>query len=258
MRRLAIPIMLATVALTAAVASGELTQNGNLPLAFNGRITPKKLPRDEAGPGHGPGQRVGQHRRTRTGRPSCARSRSPSTATGSLDPRPADLRRRASSSRRPREGARELPRGAGRPRRVPRDRRTQRRDPVPVVGDRRSPSTRAKAASPALLLHIYADRPGGGDLRPRLPHPQARRGRIRDGLHRPHPEDRGRLGYVTSIDLVFGRRYTYHGEQRSFLSARCAAPEGYPGAVFTLAKGSFAFANGQRISTSLARNCWVR
>ena len=63
---------------------------------------------------------------------------------------------------------------------------------------------------------------------------------------------------MTNINLTFGRRYVVEGQQRSFLSARCAAPPGFPGAIFTLARGTFSFTNGQRISTSLARNCWVR
>jgi hypothetical protein len=35
-------------------------------------------------------------------------------------------------------------------------------------------------------------------------------------------------------------------------------PVGIPGAVFTLARGSFIFANGQHLSMALARNCWTR
>jgi hypothetical protein len=72
------------------------------------------------------------------------------------------------------------------------------------------------------------------------------------------PKIAAQLGYVTNVSLTFERRYAYHGRSRSFLSARCAAPAGFPGAVFTLARGSFTFTNGQRLSTTLARNCWVR
>ena len=66
------------------------------------------------------------------------------------------------------------------------------------------------------------------------------------------------LGYVTNLDMTFGRRYEHEGERRSFLSAGCAAPPGIPAGIFTLARGSFSFDNGQRISLALARNCWVR
>jgi hypothetical protein len=72
------------------------------------------------------------------------------------------------------------------------------------------------------------------------------------------PKIASQLGYVTNVNLTFGRRYTYQDHPRSFLSARCAAPAGFPGAIFTLARGTFSFNNGQRISTALARNCWVR
>jgi hypothetical protein len=71
------------------------------------------------------------------------------------------------------------------------------------------------------------------------------------------PKIASELGFVTAVDLTFGRNYTYGGKRHSFLSAQCAAPLGFPGAVFTFARGSFTFANGQRLSTALARNCWV-
>jgi hypothetical protein len=72
------------------------------------------------------------------------------------------------------------------------------------------------------------------------------------------PKIAGEIGYITDLQLKLGRRYTYGGKSRSYLSARCAAPVGLPGAVFTLAKGSFSFDNGQRITSTLSGNCWVR
>jgi hypothetical protein len=35
-------------------------------------------------------------------------------------------------------------------------------------------------------------------------------------------------------------------------------PDGVPGTVFTLARGSFVFANGQRLTSTLERTCWAR
>jgi hypothetical protein len=65
------------------------------------------------------------------------------------------------------------------------------------------------------------------------------------------------LGYVTDISLTFGRMYRYKGKQRSFISARCAAPDGFPGAIFPLARGTFTFSNDQRLSLTLTRDCRV-
>lgn len=66
------------------------------------------------------------------------------------------------------------------------------------------------------------------------------------------------LGYVTEISMTLGRTYTFHGENRSFLSAACSAPPGFAAAAFTLAHATFGFSNGQQLSTTLARNCRVR
>ena len=57
---------------------------------------------------------------------------------------------------------------------------------------------------------------------------------------------------MTNLSLTFSRNYNYQGQRRSFLSARCAVPVGIPGAVFTLARGSFVFSNGQHLSTGAA------
>ena len=68
----------------------------------------------------------------------------------------------------------------------------------------------------------------------------------------------GGLGSVTEIDLTIGRNYTYRGQPRSFISASCPAPAGFPGAIFSLARGSFYFADGKKLDTTLARDCHVR
>jgi hypothetical protein len=65
-------------------------------------------------------------------------------------------------------------------------------------------------------------------------------------------------GYVTDIDLKIGRTYSYRGERRSFISASCAAPAGFPGAIFELAKATFAFAGGRSLISHLPGDCKVR
>jgi hypothetical protein len=72
------------------------------------------------------------------------------------------------------------------------------------------------------------------------------------------PKITAEIGYVTNLNMTLGRRYMWGGRERSFLSARCATPPGVPGAIFILARGTFTFSNKQRITTAVARNCWVR
>jgi hypothetical protein len=62
-------------------------------------------------------------------------------------------------------------------------------------------------------------------------------------------------GFVTGLDLRLSRRFTYRGSGRSYLSAGCPAPPGFPGATFPLARASFAFAGGTTIASVLNRAC---
>ncbi len=63
---------------------------------------------------------------------------------------------------------------------------------------------------------------------------------------------------LTAIEMTLQRRYTSSGQQRSYLSAACPAPKGFPGAVFPLARTSFTFADGRKLTSTLTSNCAVR
>jgi hypothetical protein len=65
-------------------------------------------------------------------------------------------------------------------------------------------------------------------------------------------------GFVTGIDLRLSRRFTYRGRRRSYLSAGCPAPRGFPGAVFPLARATFVFARGIALASVLNRACKAR
>jgi hypothetical protein len=67
-----------------------------------------------------------------------------------------------------------------------------------------------------------------------------------------------RYGYLKRISLSLHRRFTYRGRTRSYLSAACAAPAGFPGAVFPFAHASMTFADGRTLSSTLTRSCEVR
>jgi len=63
--------------------------------------------------------------------------------------------------------------------------------------------------------------------------------------------------YLSHFDMTLDRRYRYRGKARSYISAACAAPAGFPGAVFPLAKARYGFANGQTLKTTVVRSCKV-
>lgn len=72
------------------------------------------------------------------------------------------------------------------------------------------------------------------------------------------PESARSWAYITHFDLRLQRRYAYRGKTRSFLSAICAAPAGFPGAVYPFAEGRLRFADKRLVSSTLVRSCAVR
>jgi hypothetical protein len=111
---------------------------------------------------------------------------------------------------------------------------------------------------PGLLLHLYGASPVRAAFV--LPFRITRRSEGKFGtVFTTHiPRLASDKGYVTDIDLSIGRKYHYQGAQRSFISASCAAPAGFTGIPYELAKATFTFAGGQKLTTRLPGNCKVR
>jgi hypothetical protein len=72
------------------------------------------------------------------------------------------------------------------------------------------------------------------------------------------PESVIRWGYLKRISLELHRDFVYRGQGRSYLSAACDAPPGYPGAVFPFAHAAMSFEDGRTLSSTLTRSCRVR
>ena len=53
------------------------------------------------------------------------------------------------------------------------------------------------------------------------------------------------------------RDFTYRGRPRSYLSAACPAPPGFPGAPFPFARAAITFADGPTLTSTLTRSCRV-
>jgi hypothetical protein len=71
------------------------------------------------------------------------------------------------------------------------------------------------------------------------------------------PKPARQWAYVTHFDMKLHRVYTYQGQKHSFISAACAAPEGFPGAVYPFARANFGFAENKHVVTTLIRDCTV-
>ena len=116
-------------------------------------------------------------------------------------------------------------------------------------------STRNRAG---LLLHLYGSSPVRAAFV--LPFRITRKSTGKFGtVFTTHiPRLASDKGYVTDIDLSIGRTYRYQGAQHSFISASCAAPAGFTTVPYELAKATFAFAGGQKLTSRLPGDCKVR
>lgn len=110
---------------------------------------------------------------------------------------------------------------------------------------------------PAILAHIYGTEPVAMTriITFRIRHRTGAYGTVISGAL---PPTLNRYGYVRRIDLRLHRNYVYRGQRRSYLSAACPAPSGFPGAVFPFARASMSFADGRTLSSTLTRSCKVR
>lgn len=258
MKRFAlIAVLLAAALFGAAVARGEIFGGDGLFVSFGGGFTPSSLPRERDVPvtvrlntaiKTGDGSRPPRLRRisfavnrygriTTRGLPACRPALLEST-----DSQTALTRCRGALVGRGRFGANvELP----------------NRPPFPVEGRMLAFNGRARGR-PVILLHIAGSRPVKITVVLSFSVRHPKRGKFGTILSTRIPRLASDLGYVTDVSLVFKRRYRYRGKRYSFLSARCAAPAGFPGAIFSFTRGTFSFAGGKRIVTTLTRDCTVR
>jgi len=109
----------------------------------------------------------------------------------------------------------------------------------------------------AILAHVYGDKP--------VPITRIIVFRIREStgtfgtiLTGSLPAALNRYGYLRRISLSLHRNFVYRGQPRSYLSAACDAPAGFPGASFAFAHASMSFADGRTLSSTLTRSCKVR
>jgi hypothetical protein len=80
-------------------------------------------------------------------------------------------------------------------------------------------------------------------------------GTYRTTLTAELPQVAAEWGYVSEVSLKLSRVFKYRGRTRSFISAGCPAPSGFPGTVFALARASFGFEDGRTVGVTMTRSC---
>jgi hypothetical protein len=111
---------------------------------------------------------------------------------------------------------------------------------------------------PAVLAHVYSTYPIPATRVIVFDIHRRSRGTYGTVLTGEAPVADTRYGYLKRIRLRFFRRFTHEGRRRSYLTAACAAPPGYPGAVFPFARAEMDFVDGRDLGSTLTRSCTVR
>jgi hypothetical protein len=252
----ALAIAIAIVATGASPVQAELTQRGNLFVNFNGGILPRALPRHVAVPiavrisgrvrslagDHPPALRririalSGSGRIDTRGLPVCPLSRisssSPSVALATCGAALVGSGTYVASTAYPEQ-------------------------PSFLSRGRILAFNARSGGQPAILAHIYGTEPAP-ITRVIVFHLHKSAGTYGTVLTGSLPPTVNHFDSVEQIGLTLHRRFLYRGRMHSYLSAACAAPAGFPGAVFSFAHVSMGFADGRSLTTTLVRNCKVR
>jgi hypothetical protein len=80
-------------------------------------------------------------------------------------------------------------------------------------------------------------------------------GTYRTTLTAELPQVAAEWGYVSGVSLALKRAFRYKGRQRSYVSAGCPAPKGFPGTLYDFARASFGFEDGRTLEATMTRAC---
>jgi hypothetical protein len=110
---------------------------------------------------------------------------------------------------------------------------------------------------PAILAHVYGTQPVPTSFT--LPFElKPTKGTFGTVLTASLPQVTGTSSYISGLSMSLGRSFSSNGRRRSYLSAGCPAPKGFPGASFPFARANFSFAGGKALSSVLTRSCRAR
>jgi hypothetical protein len=251
-RTLALTLVAALLAL-ASLAGAETIQKGSVRIAFDGKITPQKLPRE----GVAPVKVAVSTKITATAGKPLAQLRKIQIAInrhGKLDSTGLPVCEiddiQPATTEKALEACRGSLVGEGH---FAAEVALSRQAAFPSAGKMFAFNGTYKG-KPAILAHVYGDQPVPTSFT--LPFLITKtKGTFATVLTASFPAADNNL--VTAIDLNLQRSFTYRGKRRSYASAGCPAPKGFPGATFPFAKASYVFAGGGKLSSTLTRSCRV-
>jgi len=257
-RAVALLALLAALALT-ATAVASVVQKDNLRIALDGKLTPKKLPRkgvapvavsvgwdistaDESAPPKLKSLKVEINRHGRldyTGLPTCPYPKI----------QPASTKRALSNCRRSLVGRGSFTAEIAL--------KGQEGESYETGGTLLLFKGEVKKEA-VLYGQIYSPRPFATSFVIVFKLTEKRKGTYGTILSATLPKTLRGWGNLTAIEMKLKRLYSYKGARHSFLSAGCPAPKGFKLASFKLARASFAFNGGTKLSSTVNGDCRAR
>jgi hypothetical protein len=241
----------------AALARAEISQQGTLRVTVSGKLAPKKLPRrgtapiavsvngtvsttDQTLPPQLKKMRIELNRHGKldtTGLPSCVYRRiQPGSTSHALNACRSSLVGKGSFTANITLAGQE---------------------PYPTKGRLLVFNSR-QGRKPVLYGHIYSAKPFATSFVIVFKVQKLRKGTYGISLNAPLPKAMDSWGRLTGLKMTLSRRYRYKGRRHSFISSGCPAPKGFTRAVFPLARSSFSFSDGKKLTSTFTGSCKVR
>ena len=111
---------------------------------------------------------------------------------------------------------------------------------------------------PVLLGHVFSDKPFFTSFVIVFTIAKKPHGTYGTVLKANVGEALGSKKSLTALEMTLGRRFSYKGQRRSYISAGCPAPSGFNSTPFPLARLGFSFADGRKLTSVLNRTCGAR
>jgi hypothetical protein len=247
----------ATASGAPVASASEIAQRGNLRVTVSGKLAPRRLPRTEVAPiAVSVGGRISTTDASLP--PQLKTLRIELNRHGKLDyaglPACVYNRIQPGSSSRALSSCRSSLVGKGS---FTANITLAGQEPYPTRG-RLLVFNSTRGGKPVLFGHIYSPKPFATSFVIVFRVQRLGRGTYGTALDAPLPKAMDAWGRLTGLDMTLNRRFHYRGRSHSFISSGCPAPRGFPGASFPLARTSFAFDGGTKLSSTLLSECRVR
>jgi hypothetical protein len=241
----------------AALAGAEIAQQGNLRVTVSGKFAPKKLPRQGVAPiSVSVGGQIATTDETLP--PTLKTLKVELNRHGRLDyeglPQCEYGRIQPGSSSHALAGCRSSLVGEGT---FSADITLSGQEPYPTQG-KLLVFNGVKGGKPVLYGHIYSAHPFATSFVIVFKVSQLKKGTYGIVLNAPLPKAMKSWGRLTGLSMTLDRRFNYKGTSHSYISSGCPAPKGFSATPFPLARTSFAFDGGAKLSSVLTGECKVR